>query len=575
MDMASTARATLSQAHAKTLALRHRLRDSVREGRLMTATVITFMALYMGAAYLLMERGLSFVHRLPLVGPLLTERMLYLLFFFFFLMLIISNAAICGISIFRRGETGWQLSLPIPHSSVVLWKTIESLLLSSWGLILLSAPILAAFGRAFDAGPGFYFMCLPAVVALIAIASNVSTWLLLFVVRCYRPWWLKAAVIMGLLLCTVIAWRINDDTGAKMMSGDVATNVNYLLRNTKICTHPFLPSSWVAEVVISSGKGIYDHAWFFNLTLLSHALVVWLVTHWLAQRFFYGTWNHAIARTEEQQRNGNGGRGFLRARKSQWWLPGLSRHTRALVTKDARTFLREPMQWGQCALIFGLLLFYTANLRHIETGYGEGIWNTVTSYLNITVCCLAMSTLTTRFVFPQFSLEGQRLWILGLAPFPLTLVLRQKLLLNLAAALPITTLLVVISSLSLKLPMHRGSFFVTAIIMQTIGLNTLALALGAVMPNLKETNSAKIVSGFGGTLCLVLSFFYIASSIGMLTVPAVKVQFAQDTLSTAKLNELERQMEGWSLAGVFILTVVAAGLSYLFALKRIKTLALS
>ena len=254
------------------------------------------MVLYMGAAYLLMERGLSFVHRLPLVGPLLTERMLYLLFFFFFLMLIISNAAICGISIFRREETGWQLSLPIPHSSIVLWKTIESLLLSSWGLILLSAPILAAFGRAFDAGPGFYFMCLPAVVALIAIASNVSTWLLLFVVRCYRPWWLKAAAIVGLVLCAVIAWRINDDTGgAKMMSSDVATNVNYLLRNTKICTHPFLPSSWVAEVVISSGKGIYDHAWFFNLTLLSHALVVWLVTQWLAQRFFYGTWNQSIA----------------------------------------------------------------------------------------------------------------------------------------------------------------------------------------------------------------------------------------------------------------------------------------
>src|SRR6187401_1934217 len=143
MDMASTARATLSQAHAKTLALRHRLRDSVREGRLMTATVITFMVLYMGAAYLLMERGLSFVHALPLLGPLLTERMLYLLFFFFFLMLVMSNAAITGISLFRRQETGWHLSLPMPHGSIVMWKTIEGLLISSWGLILLSAPILA------------------------------------------------------------------------------------------------------------------------------------------------------------------------------------------------------------------------------------------------------------------------------------------------------------------------------------------------------------------------------------------------------------------------------------------------
>jgi ABC-2 type transport system permease protein len=182
-----------------------------------------------------------------------------------------------------------------------------------------------------------------------------------------------------------------------------------------------------------------------------------------------------------------------------------------------------------------------------------------------------MSTLSTRFVFPQFSLEGQRLWILGLAPFPLTLVLRQRLFLNLAASLPITTLLIVVSSISLKLEMHRACFFVAAIIMQTIGLNTLALALGAVMPNLKETNSAKIVSGFGGTLCLVLSFFYIASSIAILIVPAVKMHVSQEAFSLEKL----KQWEWISLGLVFILTVVAGGVSYLFAFKRTKTLAIS
>jgi ABC-2 type transport system permease protein len=567
--MASTALATLIQARAKTAALGHRISESVHEGRLMSATIISFMALYMAAAYLLVARGLRFVHNLPLLGPLLTERMLYLLFFFFFLMLIISNAAICGISIFRRDETGWQLSLPMPHSSIVLWKTIESLLLSSWGLILLSAPILAAFGQVFEAGPAFYLMSLPAVVALIAIASNVSTWLLLFVVRCYRPWWLKAAGILGLLLFVLIIWRMNDRGSSKLISSDVATNVNQLLRHTKLCTHPLLPSSWVAEVVIESGKRSYDKAWFFNLTLLSHALVVWLVTWWLAAKFFYRTWNLSLLK-DGRRRQGESGSIFGK-RTNGWRIPGLGRRTRALVAKDGRTFLREPMQWGQCALIFGLLLIYTANLRNIDSGYRDAIWNTITSYLNLTVCCLAMSTLTTRFVFPQFSLEGQRLWILGLAPFPLTKVLGQKLFLNLAASMPITTLLVFISSISLKLPMHRASFFIAAIVMQTIGLTSLALSLGALLPNLKETNSAKIVSGFGGTLCLVLSFFYIALSMSILIIPAVKNHLANDTMPVATLIDLELAC----LVGVFILTVVAGGLSYLFAFKRIKNLAIS
>ncbi|OAI55526.1 hypothetical protein AYO49_01210 [Verrucomicrobiaceae bacterium SCGC AG-212-N21] len=567
--MASTALATLSQARAKTAALHHRINEGFREGRLMTVTIISFMVLYMAAAYLLVARGLRFVHHLPLLGPMLTERMLYLLFFFFFLMLVISNAAICGISIFRRDETGWQLSLPMPHSSIVLWKTIESLLLSSWGLILLSAPILAAFGEVFEAGAGFYLMSLPAVIALIAIASNVSTWLLLFVVRCYRPWWLRAAGIVAVILFSVILWRMTDRGGAKLISSDVATNVNQLLRHTVFSKSLLLPSTWVAEVVIESGKRDYDKAWFFNLTLLSNALVVWLVTWWIAGRYFYPTWNLSLLKNG-RPRNGEKGAMFGK-RLNGWPTLGLSRRMRALISKDGRTFLREPMQWGQCALIFGLLLLYTANLRHIDTGYRDAIWNTITSYLNLTVCCLAMSTLTTRFVFPQFSLEGQRLWILGLAPFPLTKVLRQKLYLNLAASMPITTLLVFVSSISLKLPMHRASFFIAAIIMMTVGLTALALSLGALLPNLKETNSAKIVSGFGGTLCLVLSFFYIALSMSILIIPAVRNHLANDAMAIDKLINLELL----SLGGVFILTVVAGGVSYLFAFKRIKSLAIS
>jgi ABC-2 type transport system permease protein len=37
-----------------------------------------------------------------------------------------------------------------------------------------------------------------------------------------------------------------------------------------------------------------------------------------------------------------------------------------------------------------------------------------------------------------------------------------------------------------------------------------------LFPNFKEGNPSKIVSGFGGTLCLVLSFLYILGSVLLL-----------------------------------------------------------
>ena len=44
----------------------------------------------------------------------------------------------------------------------------------------------------------------------------------------------------------------------------------------------------------------------------------------------------------------------------------------------------------------------------------------------------------------------------------------------------------------------------------------LATGLGALYPNFREDNPTKIVSGFGGTLCLVLSFLYILASVALL-----------------------------------------------------------
>ena len=45
-----------------------------------------------------------------------------------------------------------------------------------------------------------------------------------------------------------------------------------------------------------------------------------------------------------------------------------------------------------------------------------------------------------------------------------------------------------------------------------------AVGLGVLYPNFKEENPSKIVSGFGGTFCLVLSFLYIVACVTLLAV---------------------------------------------------------
>jgi ABC-2 type transport system permease protein len=562
----STARATRTLAAAQVSTLLHTLRTHLREKRLLFLTIAAFLSLYAAGAYILVARGLAFVHAVPLLGPMLTERLIYVLFFFFFGMLVVSNATITGMSLFRGQETGWLLSLPLSFRSLVLWKTIEGMVLASWGLLLLSAPVLVAVGELFDSPPAFYWHTLPALLCLVTVASNLSSWLLLALIRWLRREWLRPVAVGAFGSLVVLAVAIWPSRTTPERTVDVAANVAQILQHTDAFTHPLLPSSWVAETVLAAGEGSMQQAGFYNLILFSHALLSLLVTIHVASPLFYPAWTRAMQPARRRLP-------AVVPRRIPWprwlqWLP-VDASDRALMMKDLRTFVREPAQWGQSVLVFGLLFLYTANLRRIVLDYHDPFWSVVTSYLNLLVCSLSLSTLTTRFIFPQISLEGQRLWLLGLSPLPLGRLLRAKLLLTTALTGTVTLSLVVISCQMLEIAWERTAFFCFCILLLTVGLNALALGLGAVFPNLRESNPAKIVSGFGGTLCLIMSFIYISACVATALIPGLPL------LRPGKAPvELAQRLAalGLSLGGVLLLTLLFGLVPYWMAQKRIKNL---
>ena len=105
------------------------------------------------------------------------------------------------------------------------------------------------------------------------------------------------------------------------------------------------------------------------------------------------------------------------------------------------------------------------------------------------------------------------MWIIGMAPMGLAKVVKAKYWLASAGSLLVTLSLMTMSSYLLKMSWHRIVFFSGVISVMSFTLNGLAVGLGVMYPNFKEANPSKIVSGFGGTLCLVMSFLYILGSI--------------------------------------------------------------
>jgi ABC-2 type transport system permease protein len=313
--------------------------------------------------------------------------------------------------------------------------------------------------------------------------------------------------------------------------------------------------------VLQWAEGILRGAAFFTLVLLSYTLFFGGIAFTRFGNVFYRTasavqsragsgWNWFHAR---QNRRHSTGRLEKIAAKLVW----LNRDTRALAVKDLRMFWRDTTQWGQSVMLFGLLGVYIINLRNFTHQLTSPFWVNLVAFLNLGICSLNLASVTTRFVFPQFSLEGRRLWIIGMAPMGMARVVKTKFWLASISSLFVTSGLITLSCYLLKMSWDRVLFFAAVITVMTFALNGLAIGLGVLYPNLKEVNPNKIVSGFGGTLCFVLSSFYILASVLLLFFGAAGLH----------------AHESWAAEGItgFVLLSVCIGwLPLRFGLQQLK-----
>jgi len=506
-----------------------RVRVAWRDSPLLFFVLAAFVLGYLAVGYWLFLSGLGFLHHFPLVGALLGQRILYLIFGFFFVMLVFSNLVIGYSTLFKNRETTWLLSLPVPHPDVYRWKFLEALVVSSWALIFLSAPMMIAYGRVHEVAPVFYAQVALVYLPFVVIPALAGSWIIVILVRILaRSGVKRVALLAGLAILIAIAFGIRPATDSDSVSAQDVLSFDQLLRHTRLSANPFLPSAWLAQSVLALSEGLTRQGVFFFLLLTANALMGLLIGFEGVGRLFFGSWTGALSsRAERYQREADAKRRrtdrLAPLDRAVGVLRRFSPPAAALVLKDLRLFWRDPAQWIQFMIFFGLLCIYVLNLRNVAFTFENPFWETMISYLNLAASALTLSTLTTRFVFPQFSLEGRRLWILGLAPFGLERVLLQKFWMSCITATLVTVVLMIASSMMLHLAWQKVVFFAFAIGLMSAALSGLAVGLGALFPNFKEDNPSKIVSGFGGTLCLVVSFIYIALFVALTAVPDLRL----------------------------------------------------
>lgn len=487
----------------------------LRKSRLEMAVLVFFLAGTAAGLHTLFSWSLNFFHSQEPFGPVLIDETFYLFTFALMLMLFISSAVAAYSSLFRSGEVAFLIPFPMPWERIFYMKLGEILWLSSWSMVFVALPFVMAYGEIQNAPAGFSLFSLLCFFPLIVLAGTFGT-LTTLALMLLLPDRKSRRIALWLFVFAAASLLAGIQPELVKEQGSLAGVLSGYLPHVTMAKNAFLPSCWVTRGIIEAGRlpsftalASSDALFYFSL-LLSNALFFLIPAGWAGSkiypRVFFRVQDHG--ETQSLKRVKGAGR-FER------WADGLawpSRPMIALFEKDIKTFVRDPSEWSQILIFFGLLVLYFANLRNLEFHILKDMWKNLVFVLNTVGTYIVLSSFSMRFIFPMLSLEGSRFWIIGLSPVGYPRLLLEKFVLGGLLSGVLTLPLITLSGLMLEMPQEKVLFTTGLGFFVCLALTGLSVGFGALFPNFKSTHPAEIISGAGGSLLLAAHLLYLAGT---------------------------------------------------------------
>lgn len=446
-------------------------------------------------------------------GPILITETFYLLNFTLFVMLLISSGVSAYASLFQSKEVNFLLTKPAGWTDIYFIKLAETLWHSSWSILFLTIPFMTAYALNKNVSPVFF----PLYAFLFYIPFALLSCMLGTLLACITVWLLpgrnhrRAAIIFTVLAASY--WLHQNQPELIKEQGSLAGIMMGYLPNVAFAKNHFLPSYWLSRGIL--GAASYETAlpfspkegFFYLLLLLSNALFFILPSYAVSKNFYPRSFLKA-------QDHGDAGGGRRLGGKFMDVVfdlfSGLSKPMNAFFEKDIKTFARNPAEWSQLIIFFGLLLFYFSNLRNLQFHVLKSFWKQIVFTLNTVGTYVVLSSFSMRVVFPMLSLEGSKSWILGTAPMRFSSLLLEKFILGMFSSALLTLPLVYLSGSMLEIAPRSVWMTVILGFFVCSALTGLSVGLGARFINFKTNNPTEIISGFGGSMLLITHLSYLA-----------------------------------------------------------------
>ena len=549
--------------HLRQNLTRNLLTGLLRGSRLRVVLVLIFSLVFWGALFAFFYEGFQFLNSFLNATEEIVEYVFGIFFLSLLVMLVMSTGIIVYAGMFHAREMDYLLSLPATDDRIFAYKFTEALAFSSWGFVLLGSPLLVAFGLTAHAPWFYYALFLLYLLSFVLFSGSLGA-IGAFVVANFasrRPRTVLA--VLGLVLLAAVLLLVS---GVWQSPGEILTRdwLDGVLDRLSFSQNPLLPSRWLSHGLLAAARGDINLAVYYLLVVFSQGAMVYLVASVMARDLLRPGFSKVQGGRSTRRRRGLYGIDAV----FHTVFPFIPHPIRLLILKDLRCFRRDPAQWSQFLIFFGLLGFYFLNIRKLGAGQGVSnpYWSNLVGFLNLAVTALILSTFTTRFIYPLLSLEGRNFWILGLLPLKRESILWGKFAFSSGISLVATELLVVLSDLMLGLEPLMIGLHIALIAILCLGLSAISVGLGAYMPNLREEDPSRIAAGFGGTLNLLVSLVFIVVMVAIIALPC-RNYFAAMGENTGAIYAIPRSLFLRWLATAFCLCLIVGVLAIIIPMS--------
>lgn len=448
-------------------------------------------------------RLLRYFKNVPEIGTLLAAKLLGLVLISFLGLLLLSNVITALSTFFLARDLDLLVGTPVDWLAVYGAKLTETLVNSSWMVILMAFPIFTAYGIAYDGGWWYPLIALAAVVPFLIIPAAIGAAITLLLVNIFparRTRDLLSVITVLAAGGVILAFRILRPERLARPEG-FRSLVDFLavLRTP---ASAWLPSDWVQTGLLGWLRYEPDMLPFYLLWTTAAALVV---IGAILHRLLYAA---GFSKSQE----GAGHAAVREARRSSALMQLFPATRRELVLKELRIFFRDTTQWSQLILLVVLVVVYVFNIRYLPLR-GEGITfflANIIPFLNLVLAGFVLASIAARFIFPSVSLEGRTWWLLKASPLSMRDLLWAKFWVGTVPLLVLAIAIVFTTDVLLQVSEFMTAVSIGTITLLTFAISGLAIGAGTIFPQFETENAAQIPTSFGGLIFMMTAISLIA-----------------------------------------------------------------